>query len=246
MSQDQTKTLLTRMQNNKKLPIILFIIILSAVILTMFYPKSTILSTPAYLQKGDLLFCDYKPDFESFARSLNIQIHHPITTHGPHNDHVAMYIGNDMFIEACPYFYDGEKQAWIGVVTTHIGTFHLWAENITYGVLSNVTKEQREGAVSWALSQIGQPYQENIFPLNDDPTDTDDPASDQWFCSELVWAAYLHQGVELDEPSFTVTPSSILVNEHITLKEDEITGLWYPGMYIQWYVNCFFDYCWMP
>lgn len=224
--------------------ILVFFILLSVSVFgcNTFYPKSNLLSTPSYLNIGDVLFCDYRPDFQSFASSFNIHVHDPVTTYGPSNDHVALYIGNDMFIEACPYHYNVEKQAWIGVVTTHIGTFNLWATNISYGVLTNVTDGQREGAVAWAKAQIGQPYQETIFPRNNDPFDEDDPTSDHWFCSELIWAAYYNQGVQLEDSWMTVTPNSLIRDEHITIHLNEPLGLWYPGLYFQWYVTCFFDF----
>jgi uncharacterized protein YycO len=230
------------MLRNKRI-FILFILLFFCILGTYsFYPKSNILSTPSYLQIGDLLFCDYRPDFASFASSFNIHVPDPVTTYGPYNDHVALYIGNDMFIEACPYYYDTEEQAWIGVVTTHIGTFNLWATNISYGVLTNVTDEQREGAVAWAKNQLGQPYQETIFPRNMDPFDEDDPTSDHWFCSELIWAAYKHQGVHLEDSWMTVTPNSLLRDERIDIHMNEPLGFWYPGLYLQWYATCFFDY----
>jgi len=223
--------------------LILFVLLILIVIgAQIFYPKANILSTPSYLQMGDLLFCDHRPDFKSFASSFNIHVHDPITTYGPSNDHVALYIGNDMFIEACPYNYNDEKQAWIGVVTTHIGTFNLWATNISYGILTNVTEAQREGAVAWAKTQLGQPYQERIYPRNMDPFDEDDPTSDHWFCSELVWAAYLHQGVSLADSSMVVTPNSLIRDERIIIHMNEPSGFWYPGLYLQWYLTCFIDY----
>jgi len=242
MCRDLLTTLIEKVLPDKKTLIAILIIVFCCIGIYMIYPRSNILSTPEYLEPGDLLFCDYKPDFESFVQSFNIQVHHPSTTIGPHNDHVAMYIGNDMFIEACPYFYDEQRGSWIGVVPTHIGTFNLWAENITFGVLSNVTKSQREAAVTWAMEQIGQPYQEKIFPKNADPTDNADQNSDHWFCSELIWASYLHQDIDLQSSLFTVTPGSLSRDDDILLLENRATGLWYPGMYVQWYGTCLFDY----
>jgi len=241
MKKDFKTTLIKQVLENKKALIIVLIIIFSCIGLYVFYPRSNVLSTPAYLKKGDLLFCDYDPEFDSFIQSFNIQVHHPFTPTGPHNDHVAMYIGNDMFIEACPYFFDEEKGYWVGVVTTHMATFNLWAENITFGILSNVTDEQRNDAVSWAMNQWGQPYQESIFPNNANPNDEEDEKANHWYCSELIWAAYLNQGFDLNT-YLVVSPNSLLEDENIVLRENKSTGLWYPGMYVQWYGTCFFDY----
>jgi hypothetical protein len=241
MKKDFQITLRKQVLENKKILIIVFIILFCCIGLYVFYPRSNVLSAPAYLQKGDLLFCDYDPEFESFIRSVGLKIHHPFTPSGAHNDHVAMYIGNDVFVEACPYFYDGKKASWTGVVTTHMATFNLWAENITFGLLSNVTDEQRDAAVSWALDQLGQPYQDGIFPNNADPNDEHDEKADQWYCAELIWAAYLNQGVDLNT-YFIVSPNSLLEDDDIMLRENKVAGLWYPGMYVQWYGTCFFDY----
>jgi uncharacterized protein YycO len=161
---------------------------------------------------------------------------------GPHNDHVAMYIGNDMFIEACPYFYNTEKKSWIGVVTTHIGTFHLWATNITFGILTNVTDEQRDNIVRWAVQQVGQPYQEVLFPINSDPSDKNDPSASQWYCSELIWAAYHHQGIEIGSPWGAVIVRYLLEDGHIIVTPYHPSGWWYPGIYVQWYGTCALDY----
>ena len=241
MRREPKNTLVKQVLENKKALIIVFILLICCIGLYVFYPRSNILSAPDYLRKGDLLFCDYDPEFESIIESFNIEIHHPTISYGPHNDHVAMYIGNDLFIEACPYFYDEKQGCWVGVVITHMATFNLWAENITFGLLSNVTDEQRDAAVSWAMDQLGQPYQDGIFPNTADPDDKEDEKADHWYCAELIWAAYLNQGVDLNT-YFIVSPDSLLEDEDINLRENKLSGLWYPGMYIQWYATSFFDY----
>ena len=57
--------------------------------------------------------------------------------------------------------------------------------------LTDATDEQIENAVSWAKAQIGKSY----LLL---PTKNPDPDNANWYCSELIWAAFYSQGIYLD------------------------------------------------
>jgi uncharacterized protein YycO len=199
---------------------------------------------PSYLKKGDLLFCDINPKTVEMFSDLNIKTYNFIELYGFSNDHCAMYIGNNMFVEACPYRYDEDTGNWIGVVKTHISTFHLWATNITFVSFSNISDDQRENAVNWALDRKGAPYQtKSLYQKNDDPNDSFDEYSNHWYCSELIWAAYKNQGIDLDSSDFGMVSNYDLINNFdYSVYDDEISGFWYPGLYFQWYTQCFFDY----
>ncbi|MFE3845301.1 hypothetical protein ACFL1L_00375 [Thermoplasmatota archaeon] len=189
----------------------------------LIYPKSNVLSVPPYLKKGDLLFCDVKPDFISKLEEYNITYYQPYMRSGLSNDHVAMYIGDNMFIESSPYYWNEDKHSWIGVVTTHIGLLNLWGTNITYGIINNVTIEQKINAVDWALDKIGNSYS-------------------NFSCGELISESYKNQDIDLCPNKYSVNPSSLIHSKQIKIIENENNGFWYPTLYIKWYVICLFDY----
>jgi len=168
------------------------------------------LKIPSNLKRGDIVFFDMKP---IWCKLLKFD-----GTKGFSNDHCAMYIGNNRFIEASPYrsiFFGPYKNDKLGVVITPRFIFNLWGTNFTFGYVKNATEEQREGAIKWAKTQVGKPYQW-AFPNKDnyqswhacpnpdgsayDPNGTKyyECYPNYWYCSELVWAAYLSQSRDLD------------------------------------------------
>jgi len=91
---------------------------------------------------------------------------------------------------------------------------NLWATNITHGYVKNATVEQRKGAIEWTKTQRWSPYQWSWISLdnyqswhacpnpNGSAYDPDgnkyyECYPDHWYCSELIWAAYLHQSKNL-------------------------------------------------
>jgi len=216
----------------------LFVIIVIFILLTIWfiYPKSNVLSVPSYLKKGDLLFCDYNPNFIESIEKFNIKTFDPHINSGPHNDHVAMYIGDNMFVEACPYHWDENQQIWIGVVTTHIGLLNLWGANITYGVFSNLTDDQRQGAINWALNESGSPYMSWWMLMYNNSNLT------YWWCGDLISESYKSQNINLTNYDSFVTPNDILRGGLVELQSGESFGWWYPGLYLKWYPLCLFDY----
>lgn len=56
--------------------------------------------------------------------------------------------------------------------------------------VSSATEEQRDRAVSFCIGQLGKDYSLHT-PKHSSPS------SSSWYCSELVWAAYKNQGIEL-------------------------------------------------
>jgi hypothetical protein len=157
------------------------------------------LKVPSYLEIGDLLFCDIDQDFINFIQSIGFKIPYVYIVPGMFNDHVAMYIGNDMFIEAITYHSNSENGKLYGVVTSSIGLIKLWSKNIKYAKIVDASVEQKQKAVEWALTQLGQPYQSKYINKNYNPYDNKDLYSNEWYCTELIWAAYKNQGIDLDQ-----------------------------------------------
>lgn len=129
------------------------------------------------LKKGDLVFCDVKPIISQTANNNgNNRIY---SAKGYSNDHVLMYIGNNRFIESCPYFYNPLKSDWIGVVITPLIVLKVWATNFTYGRVAT-TQEIKNDAIRWAKTQRGTPYGTNGY-----------------YCGELISNAYNNAGIKL-------------------------------------------------
>ena len=73
-------------------------------------------------------------------------------------------------------------------------------ENLTsefYGPFARVkvvNDTQKRNAIDFAKRQLGKKFQSEFLGLdgdkNYDPTDASDPHANEWYCSELVWAAY--------------------------------------------------------
>lgn len=47
---------------------------------------------------------------------------------------------------------------------------------------------------------------------NSNPDDPNDPLSDKWYCTELIWAAYKNQGIELDGNDGPVLPMDLFAS----------------------------------
>jgi len=129
----------------------------------------------------------------------------------PHNGwtHVALYAGGGKLVVA------GNPGS--GVVERSIAS---WAyPEMTWVVhlrVSSADDPTREKAVRFAKGKKGRPYDLNWLAKQED--------GDSWYCSELVWAAYLHaSGGRIDlsrSPGwFGVSPDDIFMHE-----ETEVIG----------------------
>jgi hypothetical protein len=61
--------------------------------------------------------------------------------------------------------------------------------------VEGASEEQKQNAIDFAITQLGKFFQRYTyydigFIKNYDPTDTNDPYADYWYCSEIIWAAY--------------------------------------------------------
>jgi len=197
----------------------------------MFFNKNN--DMPSYLKSGDILFCDVK--------SIWLKLFKIHSNKGFSNDHCSFYIGENLFIEAVDYSLFGNILN--GVQFTPMWFIRFWATNITYGTVTNISNHQKDLAFKFILDQYNEPYQYGWPGFDDymswhcnpdiDNQDSpyyfpEDPYLNYWFCSEIIWAGYLHQGINIDatpdclqdfdgEYYYLVTADDIRNSENITL-----------------------------
>jgi len=119
------------------------------------------------LQRGDILFC--KSTEREFGKI-----------------HCAMYLDNDEFIESMPFF---------GVRTANSDEIAPFWNLFYYGYIKTANEQVIEDAIDWAMKQIGCRYQYLQFQhsiANYSSKDRTDPFSNRWYCSELIWAAFMN------------------------------------------------------
>jgi len=154
---------------------------------------------------GDILFMDVRP---LWIKLLKLPFNPGVS-----NDHAALSLGGDIYVEADNYTIFQVVSYLDGVQIHSKAWLNLFFYNFSCACVDNASSEQRLGAVRFALSQIGCPYQNpyeehfvyDSWHANFDPADESDPYSDWWYCSELTWASYFHQGINID-----ATPEKIL------------------------------------
>jgi uncharacterized protein YycO len=124
------------------------------------------------LEPGDIVF--KRPDWSPYF------LNHCLLYIG-YNDSTGLYV----FIEASGveqqvrYRYDNES-------TLTIGLFYG-----PFAKVRHVNDTQKQNAIDFAKRQLGKPFQRDWINKNNNPEDTaNDSLADEWYCSELVWAAY--------------------------------------------------------
>ncbi len=110
-------------------------------------------------------------------------------------DHVAMYLGNDSFI--CTIRNKTIHSGEVNIVSYARLFLGGSFKNPRYARVINATPEQRHAATNWVISHIKDKYQ--TF----DPRKIADPnvsvvTADRWYCSEIIWAAYYNNGIDID------------------------------------------------
>lgn len=110
-------------------------------------------------------------------------------------DHVAIYLGNDSFI--CSSRNRTIHQMEINIVSYARLFLGGSFKNPHYARVINATPEQRHAATQWAISHIKDKYQIS------DPRKIANPnvsvvTADRWYCSEIIWAAYYNNGIDID------------------------------------------------
>ena len=124
---------------------------------------------------------------------------------------IALITGHIAIVEGT--FYDaGQSQLYIRLIEVGIS-------GVVYGVLddtryqhrsiaihrvASASTSQKNGAINFCISQLGKPYNPVVFAVN--PNEPILPGSlgqcstgnaSCWYCSELVWAAYYGEGINL-------------------------------------------------
>ncbi|MCK4365115.1 MAG: hypothetical protein KAW45_03610 [Thermoplasmatales archaeon] len=162
---------------------------------------------PDYVKRGDIVLMDLNEYNTEWAVS------------GYSNDHAAIYLGHDY--RDGSYFIHASCG---GVRFYTYDQFHFWAENFTFYYVNKANNTQIENAISWAIDRLGLKYQ-YFFPPLDTPAlwyrgmwelamkcaDTNDKSvktSDRLYCTELPWAAFYNQGIDIDQNGWeSVKPS---------------------------------------
>jgi uncharacterized protein YycO len=142
-------------------------------------------------------------------------------------DHCGIYVGNNEFIHASGYLNCVVKQ--------NISFFEQFDDvEIVYGKVITSNEEQRINAINFAEGQIGKPYnaRESKNPSFD---------SQAWYCSELVWAAYLNQEIDLDINGWNfphyVGTIEICWDDDVEMYTSHELNQWHPGFFISWSIN---------
>lgn len=129
-----------------------------------------------YVKRGDII---YEPRAGQFVEDL-------------------IYVGHIAIVLDVVYdsTYDQE----------YVLLLEAFAPGVRYGILyperfdqnqaevkrfTNISDYVIESAITWALTQYGKPYSIK-------PTKNASANNGHWYCSELIWAAFYHQGYELD------------------------------------------------
>ncbi len=89
----------------------------------------------------------------------------------------------------------------VGVVRSCLDDERVNDKNVSLLRVTSATSDNINGAISFCLTQLGKKY------MLDFGKDYDKDQAD-WYCSELVWAAYYNQGIDIEvsgggEPGIT-------------------------------------------
>ena len=126
-----------------------------------------------YLKKGDLIYEPQAGATITGHTAMVLDIAYD-TTYGQN------YV---LLLESVP-----SNGVCYGVLTPH----RFNAQEGVIKRLKNVSESTIDAAVTWALSQIGKPY-------SIDTTKNPFDSNPNWYCSELIWAAFFWQGIGLDQ-----------------------------------------------
>lgn len=92
----------------------------------------------------------------------------------------------------------------VGVVRSVLDDTRVDDKAVTIYRVKNATSSQKNSAINFCISQLGDSYSLDL------QKDTSSSETD-WYCSELVWAAYKNQGIDLETTDSLpgITPSEI-------------------------------------
>jgi len=153
---------------------------------------------PDYVKKGDIIFMDLKNDRSCWAIP------------GYSNDHTALYLGHDY--KDGNYFIHSSSD---GIGYIKLEDFNLNFEHFTYYYVDCANDSVIESALNWSEENMGLKYQcffpqffnprywyKGMMELGTkcaDPNNKSIKTANRFYCSELVWAAYYNQGIDIDK-----------------------------------------------
>jgi hypothetical protein len=117
--------------------------------------------------------------------------------------HAAIYAGNGGTIEAA--FSNGVVDY---AKAPEYASLDTWdRRGGTYLIGVNCSDQQRLNATQFARGQVGKTYSLDWWSKHYDPGQAG------WYCSELVWAAYMNQGIDLEytRDIWAVSPYELLL-----------------------------------
>ena len=137
---------------------------------------------------------------------------------GPQNDHAAIYIGDNKFVHAV-----GNLRGSGAVQINNFTWFHSWAKNFAFARVTSASTKQKQDAIEFALSRIGDKYQVffRIFRKIADPM-YPHFSSKMWYCTEFVWASYYNQGIDIDRNGWFPFPRCAFVSGNDIIYDDDI------------------------
>jgi hypothetical protein len=196
---------------------------------------TTDIMVPDCVEVGDMLFVDWIFDIGEDESTIWM-------SSGPYNDHCALYIGNNTFVDAAAK----------GVHANDYAHFYSWTKNLVFLRVKTANESQRLAAAEWAIRKIGLPYQMWFdlpwLGLKIVNTDLPLPTAKELYCFELLWAAYYTQGIDIDQNGWkfpwVVTGNDILYDDDVEVVYKEIlnsTGITKPnkGVYVANKKICF-------
>jgi hypothetical protein len=139
--------------------------------------------------------------------------------------HVGIHVGNEEVVEA-------RRE---GVQIYGIETWDYPHRENVYILRVDAPAEIKNAAVSFVKTQVGKPYDGNWKQKDSDSN------SPSWYCSELVWAAYKNQGIDIehDPDKKAVIPYEILDDGDtfcVSGHADEVDFPFWAGR-TRWYVR---------
>ena len=134
--------------------------------------------------------------------------------------HIAMVVevvpetptqqGYVLMIESLPNAdnpYTGEPRE-LGVCYSIMTPTRFDVKHVSIMRVKNATDTQIEGAINWAVSRLGKAWRVPANKFIDNEKN--------WYCSELVWAAYCLQGIDLVENNILpVAPEDIYESNEV-------------------------------
>jgi len=142
--------------------------------------------------------------------------------------HIGMYVGD---LEIDGQVFHGQTIESNGSQGVHHEDIQNWDyRNNVYLLRVDCSEGIKNAAIEFAREQLGESYEWPDFLL---VSKNPDPDSTHWYCSELVWAAYFNQGINIEDGPDTglVLPVEIFMDDDVSvvdfhLEEELLDDLW--------------------